>query len=295
MNKKLLVCDLDNTLYDWVAYFVAAFYEMVDETVRVTGCNRDRLLDDFRTVHQRHHDSEHPFSLLETQTIQGLFQRASRKEIAKQLDSAFHAFNASRKQNLHLYSGVIESLDVMLQSGMILVAHTESNLFAAVDRLTRLGLSDKFKRIYCRERAKSEHPDPASGSSWLSSFPLDKVVELSHHQRKPNPGVLIEICKDEGVSTAETAYVGDSMARDVLMAKEAGVYSIWAKYGSSHQAGLYEKLVRVTHWTPDDVAREKALREKSKEISPDYILDSSFDEILIPLLYKERDHAVRTV
>jgi FMN phosphatase YigB (HAD superfamily) len=55
MRFKLLICDLDNTLYDWVAYFVPSFYAMVDKVVELLGCDRERLLDDFRKVHQRHH------------------------------------------------------------------------------------------------------------------------------------------------------------------------------------------------------------------------------------------------
>ncbi len=288
MTKKLLVCDLDNTLYDWVGYFVPAFYSMIDEAVRIIGCDRERLLDDFRAVHQLHRDLEHPFSLLETETVQKAYFGLSRNEIARRLDPAFHAFNASRKENLRLYPDVVSTLENLLQSDFILVAHTESNLYAVVDRLTRLDLTEKFSRIYCRERARSEHPNPSSAVSSLSNFPLSWVTELSHHQRKPNPEVLLEICNDERIPPEQTAYVGDSLARDILMAKMAGVYSIWAKYGVVHQSEQYQKLVRITHWTPDDVARENKLRERAQEIKPDYILENTFSDIVYPLLQIER-------
>jgi len=280
MTKRLLVCDLDNTLYDWVSYFVSAFYAMVDEVVRTTNCNRDRLLDDFRTVHRQHHDSEHPFSLLETQTVQELFPRQSRKEIARQLDSAFHAFNVSRKESLHLYPGVREGLEELRRSDFVLVAHTESKLYAVVDRLTRLELTGYFRRIYCRARPDSEHPHPETADRWLRRFPMERVVELSHHQRKPDPDVLLEICRDEGVLPEQAAYVGDSVARDILMAKTARLFAIWAKYGASHQAADYAKLVRISHWTAEDVAREKELNERARTVKPDYTLENSFDEIL---------------
>jgi phosphoglycolate phosphatase len=279
MNKTLLVCDLDNTLYDWVEYFVTAFYSMVDEAVRITGCNRERLLDDFRAVHREHRDSEHPFSLLETRTVQELFPGRARKEIAKELDSAFHAFNVSRKDTLRLYPGVREGLETLSQSGVILVAHTESNLYAVVDRLARLDLAKYFSRIYCRQRTGAEHPDPNSANKWLNHFPLDKVVELSDHQRKPNPEVLLEICHREGFLPSETAYVGDSMARDILMARTAGVFAIWAKYGASHRKETYQRLVRVTHWTEEDVARERESSEKARGVKPDYVLENDFSEI----------------
>lgn len=289
MNKSLLVCDLDNTLYDWVEYFVTAFYAMVDEAVRVTGCDRERLLDDFRAVHREHHNSEHPFSLLETQTVQELFPGRPRKEIAKQLDSAFHAFNVSRKETLRLYPGVREGLELLYQSGMILVAHTESNLYAVVDRLTRLDLTKYFRRIYCRERPSTEHPNPNTADKWLDQFPLDRVVELSRHQRKPNPEVLLEICDREGFLPSETAYVGDSMTRDILMARTAGVFAIWAKYGASHRRETYQQLVRVTHWTEDDVAGERESSERAQRVKADYILENGFNEIVrvfLPIVSK---------
>lgn len=279
MTTKLLVCDLDNTLYDWVGYFVPAFYAMVDEVVRVTGCDKEQLLDEFRAVHRHHHDSEHPFALLETPTILRLYTGLTRQETAEKLDSAFHAFNSSRKKNLQLYPGVRESMEALSRAGCVLIAHTESKLYSALDRLTRLDLGDYFKRIYCRERPQSQHPDVAAGERWLSKTPLHKVTELSHHQRKPDPDVLMEICRVEGVSPADAAYVGDSMARDILMAKTANVFAIWAKYGG-HRQDQYQKLVRVTHWTDDDVEREKSLRVQAETIQPDAVLQLSFSEIL---------------
>jgi hypothetical protein len=64
------------------------------------------------------------------------------------------------------------------------------------------------------------------------------------------------------------------------MAKRAGVYSIWAAYGTHHDPRLYADLVRVSHWTPDEVAREKRLSAEAKAIRPDFIAISSFDEVL---------------
>lgn len=285
MYKELIVCDLDNTLYDWVGYFVPSFYAMVDEVVRITGCDRELLLDDFRKVHRRHHDSEHPFSLLETETIRNLYPDKDLADIARILDPAFYAFNSSRKQNLKLYDGVKESLDFLSNSGVTLVAHTESKLYNVLDRLNRLELNEYFCRIYCRERPQSLHPDPITNRNWLNQFSLKNVVELSHHQRKPNPDVLLEICQNEGFTPHDSAYVGDSIARDILMAKTANVYAIWAKYGSTHSEEQYAALVRISHWTPEDVEREQRLKKQAEGIKPDYVLENSFEEILDALGY----------
>jgi phosphoglycolate phosphatase len=280
---RLLVCDLDNTLYDWVGYFVPAFYSMVDEAVRITGCDRDELLDDFRSVHRLYKDSEYPFALLETGVVKRKFGQLDRREAAMRLDTAFHAFNSRRKNDLRLYPGVDETLRAISGAGIGLVAHTESSLYAAVDRLDRLGIANLFSRVYCRERPLSRHPNVEAAQTWLGKRATNPIVELSHHQRKPDVTVLLEICRGEGVSPQEAMYVGDSIARDVLMAKGAGLFAVWAKYGSSHSAEMYSRLVRVSHWSEEDIAREKELKDIAKSIAPDAVLDREFGEIL-PLL-----------
>src|SRR5712692_8237439 len=101
MSKiHLLVCDLDNTLYDWIGYFVPSFYAMVDKAVAITGCDREQLLDEFRIVHQKFHDSEQPFALLETATVKELYGDVIPDRARIKLDPAFHAFNSERKRNL---------------------------------------------------------------------------------------------------------------------------------------------------------------------------------------------------
>lgn len=277
MNKQLLVCDLDNTLYDWVSYFVPSFYAMVDCVVEITGCDRNKLLDDFREVHQRHHDSEQPFALLETETIKQIYANACRDAVIRRLDPAFHIFNLQRKQNLRLHPGVRETLELLRHHRVKLVAHTDSKLYGAVDRLYRLELFDFFDKIYCRERPISIRPMAAD---WLSRFPMEKIVELSLHQTKPNPVVLAEICAAEAVSHDDTVYIGDSVARDVLMAKRAGVFAVWAAYGAEHSAALYDALVRISHWTPEEVEWERLLRIEARGISPNFVAHREFSEVL---------------
>ncbi len=281
-HLKLLVCDLDNTLYDWVEYFVASFYAMVDAAVMHTGCDRDTLLDDFQKVHQKHHDSEHPFSLLETDTIKKLYAGKSRREIAKELNEVFHAFNSMRKKMLHVHPYVHDTLKTLSTNGVSIVAHSESKMHAVVDRLRRLQLTDHFARIYCQQRTEIEHPYLDKPSDWLADFPIDKIVELSHHQRKPDVSVLSEICFHFGIPPENTAYVGDSIAKDILMARDAGVFAIWAAYGANHDSDAYQKLVRISHWTAEDVKYEKKLAQAAAQVKPNFIARKSFAEVLNP-------------
>lgn len=279
MTIKLLVCDFDNTLYDWVSYFVPSLYRMVARAAALLECPEEELLDELRAVHQERRDSEHPFALLETKTVRSRYEAHRLHEAAELLDSAFHEFNKSRKETLVLYSGVRETLAAIDSSGVRIVGHTEAKYLAVLDRLERLGLSTYFNRVYCRERSSSSRPESFKSVRNAPRISTD-VVQLSHHQAKPSPDVLSEICEREGFLPSSVAYVGDSLFKDILMANRAGVYSIWAKYGTAGYHGDYERLVRVSHWRDEDIAYERQLRSSAGEIVPDATLEHGFHELL---------------
>jgi hypothetical protein len=62
--------------------------------------------------------------------------------------------------------------------------------------------------------------------------------------------------------------------RDIAMAKDAGVTAVWARYGTKYDPEHWPYLVRVTHWTDEDVKREKDLKNKYGGVTPDYAIDS---------------------
>lgn len=278
-NSALLICDLDNTLYDWFGYFVPSIYALIDEARALLGCTQDELIDSLRHVHRSHHDSEHPFALLETSVVKTRLSNLSPAERLHKLDPAFYAFNKSRTLHLKLFEGVRETLEEIARQGIVVVAHTESTTFGAVDRIARLGLEGYFQRIYCRQEPPAEHPK-GGREKWRSEFPWDKVTRLPVSDVKPNARIIRDICAVEGAAPADVIYVGDSLARDMLMAKQAGSFAVWAKYGSRPSPRVYERLVRISHWTADDVAKEKALQVEASTVTPDFVCQHSFREVL---------------
>ena len=280
MRAKLLICDLDNTLYDWVGFFVPAFYAMVDEAVRILACDREVLLDELKLVHQHYQDAEHPFALLETGTVAHVMRHLDVEERRRTLDPAFRAFNTVRKDRLKLYPGVEDTLERLKQDGVALVAHSESKLYSVVFRLRFLDLTKYFEKIYCLERPPRTLGDQSRIKSFWADFPTSRIVELTHHQRKPSPEVLGEIIKTFDLEAREAAYIGDSIAKDVYMAKQVGSIAIWAEYGSKHPPDEYAKLVRISHWTPAEIRYEAELRKLTHAVRPDFVAKSSFAELL---------------
>jgi len=277
MNRqpRLLVTDLDNTLYDWVGYFAASFYAMVDELLRLVPVERERLLDGFRDVHRLHHNSEHPFALLEVAAIRQYFGDASDEEVLAALDPALHAFNSTRKRTLKLYEGVRETLASLSARGTILVGHTEAIVPNACFRLEMLEIGGFLKHLYALDGSQAAHPRGGPNRS----PPPGYVRLVPREDRKPNPALLLDICRRESVQPSEVWYVGDSLTRDIGMATRAGVVAMWARYGTKVDAEDWRRLVRITHWTDEDVRREAELKLAFADAKPDYTIDR-FDDLL---------------
>jgi FMN phosphatase YigB (HAD superfamily) len=286
----LLITDLDNTLYDWVTFFAKAFQGMVEELSELLDTDREQLYSEFKALNQSYGTSEQPFTALELPSVRHRFGDLSRRELMRKLDVPLHAFNRLRTQHLRLYPLVAETLRALSDRGVILVGHTESSAENALFRLQKLGIERCFKHLYVLESSYAGHPDPERALALAP--PPDFIRAVPPSERKPNPNLLRDICHREGVNPRDACYVGDSLTRDVGMAKAAGVTAVWARYGTCYDKDLWKVLVRVTHWTDEDVRREEELKKEYHGIAPDFTIDS-FGEIL-QLLGAQDDHRLPT-
>ncbi|EPX56317.1 hypothetical protein D187_007659 [Cystobacter fuscus DSM 2262] len=269
---QLLITDLDNTLYDWVTFFSKAFQAMIRELSGLLGCSEDELLEQFKAVHQHYGNSEQPYAVLELPAVHARFGHLSRPELLQALDPALHVFNRARKQHLRLYDGVETTLARAHAAGTVIVGYTEAILENAYFRLKSLGIDKYFHHLYCLEGRWSGHPDAAREE--VLRPPLGFVERIPLSERKPSPRLLLDICQREGVNPRDAWYVGDSITRDIRMAKEACIHAVWAKYGTRYERHLWDLLVRITHWTDEAVAQDVRLREDSVGIQPDFVIDS---------------------
>jgi phosphoglycolate phosphatase len=290
MISKLLITDLDNTLYDWVTFFTKSFHAMVVELTRLLDVDEEQILSEFRAVHQRYGNSEQPFAVLELPSVRRKFPSASRSELAQKVDSALHRFNSTRKRTLTLYPGCAEVLREINAEGVRVVGHTEAMLANSYWRLRALEVDQYLSRLYTLEGTDAIHV--SSNSKWVDP-PSDFVTVLPRKERKPNPRLLSDICNREGFDISNTYYLGDSLVRDMSMAKSAGARAIWARFGTKYDPSDWAYLVKITHWTEEDVAREKDLKEKFSNIKPDFTIDSFFD--LREIILHQRDSLDRVI
>jgi phosphoglycolate phosphatase-like HAD superfamily hydrolase len=269
--KHLLITDLDNTLYDWVTFYARAFRSMTDSLVDLLSVPRDQLLDEFKAIHQACANSEQPFAALDLPSVRKAFPGDSLEQLAERLAAPFEAFNAERQAHLRLYDGVKSTLVGLRCAGVRIVGYTEAIAVNAWYRLRLLGIEEYFSRLYALDGQLAPHPNPGRGE--LHAPPKDRVISVPRTERKPNPALLLRICEREGFAPSDACYIGDSPARDVAMAKRAGVTAVLARYGRECDENDWNLLVRITHWTAEDVAGERG----APPVEPDYAIDSFAD------------------
>jgi phosphoglycolate phosphatase len=316
---RIVITDLDNTLWDWHEIYVRAYMKMFDSLVQYTKekklqLDKDLLFKQIRAVHLEHKDSEYPLSILHTQVIKDLFKTNELNKLKKICKEPFlKSFEQAHHAGLEasLYGNIHETLLKIQESGIKIVAYTDAKIYAVLRRLGHYKLFDVFDMIVCRklhdnlqgpaERYYRSMIHNAGGHNYLDG----KILQIDGGFCKPRPetlGYIIEELQKKyknlsNLHPREIVYVGDSLRRDIFMVNtfnQKNAYNhphdrmtaIYAEYGvveyaHSDHTEMYEFLRKISFWDPKDEEDEIA-KQKAEAQSPiaDYTLKSSFEQIL---------------
>jgi phosphoglycolate phosphatase-like HAD superfamily hydrolase len=277
---SLLVTDLDNTLWDWFEIWYASFSALLNGIVSISGIPQEELEPEIRKIHQARGTSEYSYLIGELPALNDLHgPDANLQEIYK---DAIEAAREARRRVRRLYPGVLETLKLISAEGTTIAGYTESLAFVTSARVKKLGLDGVLDFLYSPE----DHDFPEGVSPQDLRTLNDEAYELEHTEHrhtpqghlKPSPAVL-EAMISELQGSADVAYVGDSLMKDIAMAQTVGALDVWAKYGLVQHRPEYALLQRVSHWTDEDVEREKQIAQQP-EVAPTIVLEHSFSEIL---------------
>ena len=277
-----LILDLDNTLFDWFAVWYGSFEPVYREILSATGLPPAEVDASIRRVHQRRRTSEYTFLLEELDVLEGM---RAEGDIRQRFQGALERSRRGRDQNLRLYPGVFRCLWDIKKRGTKIVAYTESMGFYSAYRLKRFGLDGVIDVLFSPE----DHEVPTGVSvEKLRRLPDEfyelQITEVRHTppgELKPNPRVLLDIIKSVGATPDRCAYVGDSLFKDVAMARDVRAFDIHAQYGESQRRPEYALLQQVSHWTEADVEREKQITARGHDFEPTAVLKETFAELFI--------------
>jgi phosphoglycolate phosphatase len=246
---RAVVTDMDNTLYSWVDYIVPSIEAMVDSLCRTTGLPRIKVAQALKAVYERYESNEYPFAIQES---------ALYDDFSSDFDSfnklvitpAREAFSTARRKYLQPYRGVVETLRKLKELEVPVVALTDAPRNPAERRALRMKLDGLLTALY----TLPAFPFPDSGidpeirkREEAGGIQLGcPVYELPRELEKPNPAGLLRICADLGLEPSEVVFVGDSLTKDVRVARETGALDCWAEYGTYVSAEYLERLAIIS-------------------------------------------------
>jgi FMN phosphatase YigB (HAD superfamily) len=273
-----VITDLDNTLYDWVGMWSAAFEALLQGVVRQSGLDRRTIEAEARDVHRRHGTTEYSFLV---ESLPSLQRKHPGLDLAEVYADAIRAYREARDASLRLFPTARESLAALKAKGCRIVGYTDSRAPYSAYRIRKLGLDGVLDFLF----SPPDHDLPAANRGRRSRSSDDCELERTVHRHtpegevKPNARVLAEIMREVGADPARAVYVGDSLVKDVSMAQEAGVADVFAAYGVAQHRDEYDLLRRVSHWTDAEIERERRSRA-ARAIRPSYTLRERFSELL---------------
>ena len=282
MQKRVnfVVTDLDDTIWDWLSMWHGSFNPFLERISKELNIEVAQLKNDFKQLHQKYGTTEASFIIEELK----LLTAEQREKVYADVPngkSIIHEYYSNKKKGVKLYDGVLKTLTTIKGKGAMIVGFTESHSFYTKYRLkivnldglidciyapVDMGLPESFKKYYPEGYWEPEKTD---------------FRYLSRSVKKPNAEILEIILKDFEAKKENTLYIGDKLDRDVYMAQQAGITSVYAQYGHKIVGAEYDLLREVTHWTQEDVDREIKFKNdfQGKTVTPDVVLPNSFQEL----------------
>lgn len=249
MPVRLVVTDMDNTLYSWVDYIVPAMEAMVAAVCQATGFPRIKVVQSLKKVYAKYESNEYPFALQESSIFEEFPEFGSFDKLV--IEPARMSFSEARKKYMKPYKGVTATLEALKERKLPVVALTDAPRNPAEQRAKRMGFDRHLTAIYTLPGFQL--PASPEGQTLVAPDILQKeergeyraacpVIELPRDYEKPNPKGLMQICRTYSVDPKDVLVIGDSLKKDIGVAREVGAVDCWAEYGTYVSLEYRERL-----------------------------------------------------
>lgn len=274
MASNALIADIDNTLFDWPAFFAPSFRAMVHALARTLDVSYDQLVAEFRDVYRDKDSLEFSFSIQELKSVRDKSAEAQ----VELIRTGRGAFRKVSRLRLQPYPGVISTLQWLEQQDFKIVCVTNSPAYLAQKRLYDLGIDKFVEHLVAWEGVAVELATQAAynpPSKLRSRSRIKTVKTFSKRDAKPSSlpfEIALESC---GIPPSNVWAIGDSVSKDLAPASAIGIKTIWARYGAHFDPLSKDAatLLSITNWSDEEIK----LTHTKGGFSPDFVVDEFKD------------------
>jgi phosphoglycolate phosphatase len=227
--NKILVTDLDNTLWPWLDWAVPALDAMVDYLAKQTHYSQEEIIAAIGVIAQQKGTVEYAGFVQDSRLFKGYDVHALAR-------GAKQAFSRKRNAGLQLYEGVAEILPCLVEMDIPLVALTDAPLAHATMRLRHFGLEEKFSLLIAVQDPEGtylpEVEQKIIQGKYIPQIPFKRAIEP-----KPHTPLLqyLEAHFQRQINPTEVIIVGDNPVSDMGLAEKIGAQGLLAVYGRGEQ------------------------------------------------------------
>jgi FMN phosphatase YigB (HAD superfamily) len=226
--------------------------------------------------------NEYAFVLQEADIFEEMRRRDFAWFQANVVNHARYAFTKARRENLRSFPGVHRALHELCSHGIRVIALSDAPAFPAEQRLRHLGVDKYLNALY----ALKSYPLPRASEldegiinrmrTGYYRSRIGRVVELPLKFEKPSTQGVQRILEDECLRAERVVLIGDSLKKDVRIARKLGIADVWARYGVQFPKGLMERLA---YYSAPEIQRRNVAQPGEVPYTPSYTVDR-FDQIL---------------
>lgn len=291
--SKLIVLDIDNTVFNWVEYYVSSMNALVQTVARLIAVAPEQLFHEARQIFDKEGSIEYPFLIQVLPSVIQYYGSDVDRMLREAVEPGRMAFNAAAQSTLVPYSGVQEAMQTLKRRWphIPLIALTDAPRYVAMWKLNKLHLLPFFDAVYGL-------PDPRIPTDTESlKVKVDPEILMKHLQRsnfdfagririlpddyeKPGTKGLKTVLMDYDMEShlKDVLWIGDNLRKDVGLGTRLGVHTGWARYGTKIDELAKQLLLQFSPLT--NVAKNVALDPLDHTApQPDFVLEQFSDII----------------
>ncbi len=297
-TNKLIILDIDNTVFDWVTYYVKCMESLFKKINSLTQIPEDVLAAEAKEVFAKQGSIEYPFLIQELPSVAKFYGNNISKMLREAVEQGRQVFKDTASNYLKPYPSVIATFETIKEQfpEYPIAALTDAPRYVAMWKLNKLGILHYFSSLYGLSDPKIPI-DPKTEQVKVDAKILTKHLKhssfdfkgrirtLPEDYEKPGTKGLKTVLMDYEMETHSTdvLWVGDNLKKDIGLGKELGIISVWAEYGTHIEDKVKKQLLT---FSPEiNIHKNVALDPASHSSpEPDVVL-SDFSEIL-PVIEK---------